>query len=578
MGFGSGGEGFTPGRNNLVGNFTVEGQISGSLGITGSYFTGDGGGLTNVGGGSLTLTIGNSIASGTSNRVLYQDGSDELAESSNLTFNGTTLAVATLDANGGAIDDVTVGATTPSSVQATTLSGSGTLKVVGATQLASTLNVTGAISGSSTLKVVGAAQFGSSIAATGSVTGNTFESTITTGTAPLVVASTTKVANLNADLLDGGDWVAPGALGSTTPAAVSATVLSASSTLKVVGATQLASTLNVTGAISGSAALDIGGTITGNDDLTIRGDTATIDLDADASTIPTLKLSRAGTMIWRFEVGTGNALNLTPNTDDADLVMKMKQSGVPAVEAIRLDASEEQVILNDSAGVIDFRCEGSGEDHLLFVDASADFVGIGSGAPTHLLTVGGAISGSSTLKVVGASQFGSSIAATGSVTADTFESTVSTGTSPLVVASTTKVTNLNADLLDGGDWATPSALGSSTPAAVTATTLTVNSALIGTPETVSGTNGTDAVSITTLVTLLVTSGGTSALTLAAGTAGQIKIITMLTAGSAATMTAAAGNLNVGTDIVWDAAGESVTLCYDGSKWNVVGSYGVTINN
>ena len=31
----------------------------------------------------------------------------------------------------------------------------------------------------------------------------TFESDIATGTAPLVVASTTKVANLNADLLDG---------------------------------------------------------------------------------------------------------------------------------------------------------------------------------------------------------------------------------------------------------------------------------------------------------------------------------------------------------------------------------------
>ena len=37
----------------------------------------------------------------------------------------------------------------------------------------------------------------------------------------------------------------------------------------------------------------------------------------------------------------------------------------------------------------------------------------------------------------------------GVVTATSFESTVSTGTAPLVVASTTKVANLNADLLDG---------------------------------------------------------------------------------------------------------------------------------
>ena len=41
------------------------------------------------------------------------------------------------------------------------------------------------------------------------------------------------------------------------------------------------------------------------------------------------------------------------------------------------------------------------------------------------------------------------ISVTGVATATSFESTVSTGTAPFVVASTTKVTNLNADLLDG---------------------------------------------------------------------------------------------------------------------------------
>ena len=40
---------------------------------------------------------------------------------------------------------------------------------------------------------------------------------------------------------------------------------------------------------------------------------------------------------------------------------------------------------------------------------------------------------------------------TGGITASTFTSTVITGTAPLTVASTTKVTNLNADLLDGFD-------------------------------------------------------------------------------------------------------------------------------
>ena len=44
-----------------------------------------------------------------------------------------------------------------------------------------------------------------------------------------------------------------------------------------------------------------------------------------------------------------------------------------------------------------------------------------------------------------------SLVVTGTVTASRFISTVATGTAPVTVASTTKVTNLNADLLDGLD-------------------------------------------------------------------------------------------------------------------------------
>jgi len=43
------------------------------------------------------------------------------------------------------------------------------------------------------------------------VVANTYESTVATGTAPLTVASTTKVANLNADAVDGVGLTAPGA-------------------------------------------------------------------------------------------------------------------------------------------------------------------------------------------------------------------------------------------------------------------------------------------------------------------------------------------------------------------------------
>ena len=66
------------------------------------------------------------------------------------------------------------------------------------------------------------------LSATGAIT-----STLVTGTAPLVIASTTKVANLNVDQLDGADWASPAAIGSTTPAAGAFTTLSTSGNLGV---------------------------------------------------------------------------------------------------------------------------------------------------------------------------------------------------------------------------------------------------------------------------------------------------------------------------------------------------------
>ena len=70
------------------------------------------------------------------------------------------------------------------------------------------------------------------LSATGAIT-----STLVTGTPPLVVASTTKVANLNVDQLDGADWASPASIGSTTPAAGAFTTLAASSTITGAGFT-----------------------------------------------------------------------------------------------------------------------------------------------------------------------------------------------------------------------------------------------------------------------------------------------------------------------------------------------------
>ena len=100
-------------------------------------------------------------------------------------------------------------------------------------------------------------------------------------------------------------------------------------------------------------------------------------------------------------------------------------------------------------------------------------------------------------------------------------------------------------------------------------------------ETVSGDNsGKDAISTSTLISFLDTSGGNSDLTLAAGLTGQIKILLMTTAGgNTATLDSADGNLDttaVSTSIVFNAIGESVTLVWSGSKWFPINALGATI--
>lgn len=79
-------------------------------------------------------------------------------------------------------------------------------------------------------------------------------STIATGTAPMVVASTTKVANLNVDLLDGGDWASPGAIGSTDPNTGSFTTLATNGTGDSnFGTNTSNSAVNIRGSNSGLA-------------------------------------------------------------------------------------------------------------------------------------------------------------------------------------------------------------------------------------------------------------------------------------------------------------------------------------
>ena len=84
-----------------------------------------------------------------------------------------------------------------------------------------------------------------------------------------------------------------------------------------------------------------------------------------------------------------------------------------------------------------------------------------------------------------------------------------------------------------------------------------------------------AVNVTTPVTTVATSG-VIALTLANGSRGQIKIITMITDGGDATLTPT--TLNGYTTITFNTDGDACILIYtdDTNGWSVIGNNGCTL--
>lgn len=97
-----------------------------------------------------------------------------------------------------------------------------------------------------------------------------FTSTVTTGTAPMVIASTTNVPNLNASSLNGATFAAPGPIGSGTPSTIAGTTVVTKPVNPVTDAGNVPSvlfqggvpfimvtgcTISTTGALSGCATL-----------------------------------------------------------------------------------------------------------------------------------------------------------------------------------------------------------------------------------------------------------------------------------------------------------------------------------
>ena len=98
-------------------------------------------------------------------------------------------------------------------------------------------------------------------------------------------------------------------------------------------------------------------------------------------------------------------------------------------------------------------------------------VGIGSSIPESKLTVVGNISATGAITATG-SITGSSVSISGNVSAGQFISTITSGTAPLVVSSTSQVFNLNASLLAGKSPPSGDIVGTTDTQSLTNKTLT----------------------------------------------------------------------------------------------------------
>lgn len=160
----------------------------------------------------------------------------------------------------------------------------------------------------------------------GDIAANAFESTVATGTAPLTVASTTKVANLNADLLDD--------MNSAT-----------ASTATTIAARDASGNLTSNVLISDVA--------TGTAPLTVASTTAVTNLNADqtdgynaaeAATVSTLAARNASGDIaanaFESTVATGTAPLTVASTTVVTNLNAERLSGIGAAQFLRSDTED----------------------------------------------------------------------------------------------------------------------------------------------------------------------------------------------------------------------------------------------
>lgn len=96
---------------------------------------------------------------------------------------------------------------------------------------------------------------------------------------------------------------------------------------------------------------------------------------------------------------------------------------------------------------------------------------------------------------------------------------------------------------------------------------------IGLKQAVQSLSASGAANVTTAITTVDATSGVRAITLADGADGQVKTILNVSTSGTNNVTITPTNLRGYTTIVLNAPGETVTLLFKSSKWNIIGGHG-----
>jgi len=227
----------------------------------------------------------------------------------------------------------------------------------------------------------------------GTIEGLAFKSSILSGTAPLTVTSSTLVTNLNADLLEG-----------LNPSQFMRTDISTSSTGSITSSSTITGTQLISTVPFGTAP------------LSVTSSTLVTNLNS------MLFYGLGSTQFMRSDINTSTTGTITSSSTitGTRLISNIASGTAP------LTVTSTTVVSNLNADLLD----GLNSDKFMRTDANTSTTGNISAVN---ITSTGTLSSSST------------------ITGTQLISNIASGTAPLSVTSTTVVTNLNADLLDGLD-------------------------------------------------------------------------------------------------------------------------------